>query len=86
MDRKYDILRHPNVARTTDGRGDAYRHGEDLLSIVSVSYEPKGEDGETVELTDRDFLIFTEAEMEDLINQRMEEYWNEQEKQTKTDT
>ena len=82
-DLKYDILHHPNVALTTDGGTEAYRHGEDLLSIASVTYEPMSE-GDKEELTNiasHDFLIFTEEEMEEMINKKMEEYQNEQEKQ-----
>lgn len=37
MDFKYDILKHPNVAMTTDGRADAYKHGEVTLSTSSIS-------------------------------------------------
>lgn len=37
MDFKYDILRHPNVALTTDGNSQAYRHGEVTISSHSVS-------------------------------------------------
>ena len=28
LDEKIDILSHPNVALTTDGKGKPYRHGE----------------------------------------------------------
>ncbi|EJX06953.1 Type IV secretory pathway, VirD4 component [gut metagenome] len=37
MDFKYDILKHPNVAMTTDGKAGAYRHGEVTLSTSSIS-------------------------------------------------
>ncbi len=37
MDFKYDILKHPNVAMTTDGKADAYRHGGVTLSTSSIS-------------------------------------------------
>ena len=81
QDLKYDILHHPNVSLTTDGGAVAYRHGEDLLSIASVTYEPRGESDETpVNIGQHDFLIFTEAELEEMINKKMEEMQNEQEK------
>ena len=81
QDLKYDILHHPNVSLTTDGGAEAYRHGEDLLSIAYVTYEPRGESDETpVNIGQHDFLIFTEAELEEMINKKMEEMQNEQEK------
>ena len=82
QDLKFDILHHPNVSLTTDGGADAYKHGEDLLSIASVTYEPKGTDDEApVNIEHHDFLIFTEGELEEMINKKMEEMQNEQEKQ-----
>lgn len=37
MDEKYDILKHPNVALTTDGKELPYRHGEVTQAIASIS-------------------------------------------------
>ena len=41
-DLKYDILKHPNVAETTDGKADAYIHGQakNAAFTISLSYEP----------------------------------------------
>ena len=79
-DLKYDILRHPNISLTTDGGAEAYRHGEDLLSIASVTLEAKGEDNEEpINIETHDFLIFTEEELEEMIQKKMEEQNNEQE-------
>ena len=36
MDLKYDILKHPNVALTADGKADAYRHGEARDAVASI--------------------------------------------------
>ena len=36
MDEKFDILKHPNVALTTDGKTDCYKHGEDTYSVASI--------------------------------------------------
>ena len=81
-DLKYDILRHPNVAFSADGGAEPYRHGEDLLSIVSVTYVPKGGEEElSEEEIKRDYLIFTEAELEDMIKNRTEEIEYEEKKE-----
>ena len=37
MDFKYDILKHPNVAFTTDGKASPYRHGEITKNVASIS-------------------------------------------------
>lgn len=36
LDDKYDILRHPNKASTTDGGAPPYQHGQDTLSFASI--------------------------------------------------
>ena len=44
MDFKYDILKHPNVVLTTDGKASAYKHGEVTVkhsSISVLSLDPK---------------------------------------------
>ena len=80
MDLKYDILRHPNIALTLDGGAEPYRHGEDLLSIASVSLQPGSySEAEILEAGKRDYLIFTEEELEEMINHHKEENSNVQE-------
>lgn len=37
MDFKYDILKHPNVVLTTDGKGKPYKHGEVTIEFSSLS-------------------------------------------------
>lgn len=39
MDLKYDILKHPNVALTTDGKAPAYRHGEVTQAVASIVFD-----------------------------------------------
>ena len=36
MDLKYDILKHPNVEYTTDGKGKPYIHGGTERSVASI--------------------------------------------------
>lgn len=43
MDFKYDILKHPDVALTADGKADVYRHGEvkdDVATISAMEIDP----------------------------------------------
>ena len=42
LDFKYDILKHPNVALTADGKAGVYRHGEvksDVATIELISFD-----------------------------------------------
>jgi len=39
MDEKYDIMRHPNVAGTADGKADVFRHGAVTKSAATFSYD-----------------------------------------------
>lgn len=36
MDLKYDILKHPNVAFTADGKAGIYKHGEVTKDVATI--------------------------------------------------
>lgn len=66
LDFKYDILKHPNVALTADGKAGVYKHGEvksDVATIELVSFDkykaPETEVAETHYelLSDEDFEV-----------------------------
>ena len=86
QDPKYNILHHPNVALTTDGGAAPYLYGEDSRSFASVTMrravknDPKLEDNQK-----HNFLVFTEVEMQEMINEKEEEQKREQEKQQQTE-
>ena len=65
MDEKYDILKHPNINLTADGKGRKYRHGDvrdDVASIVlektpgSICTEPELRDTNYVLLFCEDLI------------------------------
>lgn len=77
-DFKYDILKHPNVKLTTDGGAEPYRHGEDLISVASLSLDEDLLKKATAEPVDEDeYLFFCEEELEELIKQKLEVMRNE---------
>ena len=81
-DLKYDIMRHPNISYTTDGGAQPYQHGEDMISIASISFEPGLiTEAEIMESENRDYLIFTEEELEEMLKKKREENENEKKKQ-----
>ncbi|MDY4501197.1 MAG: type IV secretory system conjugative DNA transfer family protein [Lactobacillus johnsonii] len=64
IDLKYDILKHPNVTLTADGKAKPYKHGEVTLDISSVQVldidpitikENKAEESTYELLSDEDF-------------------------------
>jgi len=77
-DFKYDILKHPNVKLTTDGGAAPYRHGEDLISIASLSLDDDLLKKATAEPVDEDeYLFLCEEELEELIKHKLEVMRNE---------
>jgi len=60
LDEKYDVLRHPNVALTLDGHGEAYRHGgtEHALDWTKVMLHEEG-----------DYELLSESELEESLLQ-----------------
>lgn len=73
-DLKYNILKHPNVALTTDGKAVAYQHGTDPLSVAAVSInleklkQAVPEDADT-----GDYVVLTEEEVYDFMRKKAQE-------------
>ena len=81
-DLKFDILKHPNIALTTDGGAEPYRHGEDSINIAALSIDEgllKTSGAEPV--SEDEYLFFCEEELEELLQKKMEEKQHEQENQ-----
>lgn len=81
LDEKIDILSHPNVELTTDGKGKPYCHGEVTKAVAGISLtdnlegeiqaEDAGEvDAEALEL-------FSNEELETVFSQNKEEETND---------
>ena len=74
-DFKYDVVKHPNIALTTDGGAKAYIHGEDKYSIATAEIFF---DEETIKLANQleidtsNYVILSEEELEERFKQ-MEE-------------
>ena len=52
MDFKYDILKHPNVQHTTDGKGKPYIHGGTEQSIATITLSEEIKDDKFVDIQD----------------------------------
>ena len=64
-DLKYDIMRHPDIDLSADGKGEVFVHGSDNQSIASVlvDYSDKG-DYETPDIEGIEIEIYTNEELE----------------------
>ena len=71
MDFKYDILRHPDVRMTADGKTDTYIHGEpwDTGSSIELVYDPElikaaTENAKLIELPESGYVLLSEEDVE----------------------
>jgi len=82
-DYKYDILKHPNIADTTDGGNKAYIHGVDNTSVASIVIETKGnnEEFEKLEFADieNELLVLSSKEVLEYLDEEEKENENKQE-------
>ena len=82
MDTKFDILKHPNVALTTDGKADAFTHGEVTHSIASISLEKIAlEDIPDMEAIETTYELISDEDIEEYFENIKEE--NQHEKSEK---
>lgn len=73
MDLKYDILKHPNVAKTTDGKEKPYIHGGTENAVASISIVDGVSDIPVTEIEEID------GDYELLSSDEIEEYFKEKE-------
>jgi len=73
MDEKFDILRHPNVGGSADGKGAVYRHGEVTHATGSLAFAGNIDPTKVVEiaetaLPDGEYILLSEEDVEELFN------------------
>lgn len=78
MDEKYDILKHPNVALSADGKGEPYRHGEVTQAVAGISLGDSLE-GEITPAQEGEvsFEILSNEELEMMFSQKKEDTDND---------
>lgn len=66
IDFKYDILKHPNVSLTTDGKGKPYKHGEVTIDFSSVSIlDLDPNDIKDIETEETTYELLSDEDFED---------------------
>ena len=74
MDEKFDILKHPNVELTTDGKGKPYRYGEVTEAVAAISLADSLEGEFQPEQTeDLAFELLSDEDLEELFSQNKED-------------
>ena len=65
-DLKYDILKHPNINKTADGKAEEYEHGEvtEATGTISISYGAEYEEADEIALDIGGYEIYTDEELE----------------------
>ena len=70
MDEKFDILKHPNVALSTDGKGKSYRHGEVTQAVGSIALGDSLEGEVSQEQAGTDsYELLSNEDLEAIFNQ-----------------
>ena len=80
MDLKYDIMKHPNISLSADGKAEPYVHGEpkDAKETIEVIWSKKNDEGEKGEPQESGFILLTEEEIEKDLRNTKGEGKNEQ--------
>jgi type IV secretion system protein VirD4 len=77
MDLKYDIMKHPNVRMTADGKTEVYVHGEpwDAGPSIELILDPEiikeaTENAQMIDLGDSDYTLLSEEDVEKEIEEQ----------------
>ena len=72
IDYKYDILKHPNVAYTTDGKGKPYIHGKTDKATASIVLDEEVEKYDTENFEQElvgNYELLSEEEIEQILRE-----------------
>lgn len=71
-DYKYDILKHPNVKYTADGKGELFEHGkiDNVVATINLDYDVNNSKVFNIENIVNDYDIVSSEEMEDYLRKR----------------
>ena len=80
IDLKYDIMKHPNISFSADGKAEPYVHGEsaDAKETIEVVWNRKNDKGEKGEPQESGFILLTEEEIEKELRNKEGAEKNEQ--------
>ena len=72
LDEKFDILRHPNVGGTTDGKAERFQHGAVTGSVATIVFDDDIDPADLPEpeIADADFELLSEEDLEERFNKK----------------
>ena len=78
LDEKFDILKHPNVALSTDGKGKPYRHGEVTQAVAGIMLgDSLADEIVTDEPDTKGYELLSEEDLETIYHQTKEDKNND---------
>ncbi|WP_420314517.1 VirD4-like conjugal transfer protein, CD1115 family, partial [Anaerovorax odorimutans] len=69
MDEKFDILKHPNVDLTADGKAEPYRHGEVTMAVAEISLADRLDQATVLEEPDTAYELLSDEDLEEIMKQ-----------------
>ena len=71
-DLKYDILKHPNLEYTTDGKAKAYEHGKinNSIATIEVDYNIDNYNFTDIEEIAKDYEIISSEDIESYFKEK----------------
>ena len=69
IDNKYDILKHPHVDMTPDGKGKEYHHGQVTESVAEIIFTRDISSAKDME-TEETYILLSDEEIEELQNKK----------------
>lgn len=79
MDLKYDILKHPNVKLTADGKGENFIHGFTDQSVLEFTLDTETTEIDISDVKDANIIIYSNEEIEEYLLNLQEDSDNEKE-------
>jgi len=72
MDEKFDLMRHPKISGTADGKAKPFRHGEAAQSVATIVFDGNIDPAKLPEIVipDGDYELLSEEDLEELINNK----------------
>jgi len=79
MDEKYDILRHPNVTGTADGKAEAFRHGAVTNAVATFVVDEDIDIDNLPDILDLPGMVLPEGDYELLSEEDLERLYENEE-------